>query len=324
MSAPDRRELLARFADPEDVPPLTPSDAGTTLTWNLLYPKVVETYLPAARPWPKDTEELVHDVRVASRRLVEALELAAPMLRRKARRRAQEQAKTLRRALGAGREHDVMRADLARLASAAGLKKSIVSAAGLTRAGSNSLSDVKAAYRPELLLGRALDVLEMATKPRRPKLNLRQIAGPHLTRRADQTEELIDSVLDPNRLEDQHRLRIRFKRLRYTTEILADPFHDVIDGTATVTLLKDLQDALGDLNDMKDLLLYLQTPKVKSAVGAKAVRKLVAAGEAVLEERGGGATALVVEQAPVLVAELRRAAGVIGPMYCPWRARKRR
>lgn len=314
MTAPDRRTLLARFIAEEKTPPVTAEDRGATLTWNLLYPKVVDSYLLAARPWPEETEELVHDVRVASRRLVEALELAGPMLRRRARREAQEHAKTLRRALGAGREADVMRADMLRLVEAAGLDPQIVARAGLVPEGDASLDDVKAAYPPELLITRALDILEMAANPKNPDLDIRQIGGPHLYRRTGQTEPLIDSVNDASRLEDQHRLRIRFKRMRYTTEMLAVPFSDVIDKKEKVKLLKALQDALGDLNDMKDLLAFLSLKKTIEAIGEDDARALRAHGEEVLVQRSDDAKSLVLEQAPLLMTDMRRAAGLIGPL----------
>ncbi|MEQ9502518.1 MAG: CHAD domain-containing protein [Deltaproteobacteria bacterium] len=312
MTSPtDRRVLLARLEKAAHVPPLEATDSDSTLLDKLLYPHLVECHLQAARPWPEDTVDLVHDVRVASRRLVEALALAAPMLDKRRVKKAQAFAKGLRQALGAGREADVMRADLERLLETVGLERPAVEAH--TIAGEDPLERVKAAYPPELLLRRGVDVMRMAAAPKVTDVTTGRIAGPHLLARAAATEPLIDSVLDPDRLDDQHRLRIRFKRLRYTVEMIGPAFGDVIDKKATVKTLKALQDALGDLNDMKDLLEWLRSRAARDELGAARAAVLEAA-RVELDRRQAHAQELVLTAAPPLVRDLDRAAGVIGPL----------
>lgn len=311
-STSDRRTLLAQIEQQADLPPLSPDDRDATLLNKLLYPHVVDAYLLAARPWPEDTEELVHDVRVASRRLVEALALASPLLPAKGRKRAEKHAKALRRALGAGREADVMRADLLGLVERAGLTPETINDCKFGD-GASSLDEVAAAFPPERLLERAVDILVMAATPTEEGVTTRQLAGPHLVRRAADAADYVESVKDPEALADHHRLRIRLKRLRYTVEMIAPAFEDEIDGKAAVKLLKSLQDALGAQNDMKDLVDWLGKKRAKRALGDARNVLAETAAEA-LEARRVAARDLVLEEAPGLIAQLDRSAGVIGPV----------
>lgn len=310
-SATDRRVLLARLEKAVHMSPLEAEDTDSTLLEKLFYPQLVECHLQAARPWPEDTVDLVHDVRVASRRLVEALALAAPMLKKRRVKEARTFAKGLRQALGEGREADVMRVDLEKLMSRIGLEREAVAVEDI--AGGDPLHAVRVAYPPSLLLARAVDVMVMAAAPKKTGVTTRHLAGPHLALRAAETEPLIDSVRDPERLEDQHQLRIRFKRLRYTVEMIAPAFPDLIDKKAVLKSLKSMQDALGDLNDMKDLVAWLDT---KAAHGELAAARtaVLEAGRLELERRQSEAQELVLSTAPELVKELGRTAGLVGPL----------
>ena len=82
-------------------------------------------------------------------------------------------------------------------------------------------------------------------------------------------------------------------------------------GKAAADLL--LQDALGAQNDMKDLVDWLGKKRAKRALGDARNVLAETAAEA-LEARRVAARDLVLEEAPGLIAQLDRSAGVIGPV----------
>lgn len=310
----DRRVLLFRLLGGAEPEPLAPDDAGAQLLDRLLLPRLRKVYRDAAKPWPEDTEDLVHDVRVASRRLVEALALVRPVVGKKRARRAMRKAKQLRKALGASREADVLVADFRRLTEAAGMGEEVVHALDAMSAhGQDSLQKMKADHPPEALLSEAVDVLRFAATPR-ASTPLYALASRHLYARAEAAAPLVRTLEHEARWPEHHQLRIKAKHLRYTVEILSAPFSDSIDGRAVVGRLKEIQDALGVLNDAQDLLDWLRRPALEKDLGKRVLERVRAQADQERRARYARARDLVLGEVPTLLGDVRRSAGLIGPI----------
>lgn len=301
----DRRQLLSSFEAPENDDPITPQSRGQALALSLLRPAAHNAYYPASRVWPKDAKKRVHDARVSCRRLVEILELLAPMLPKGGTRKAQRRAKTFRQALGNARETDVMKADLQRLLLPLELSKDTFHKLGheLQKHASEGIS-VLEAYPPERLIRDGIDVLALSHRAK--DLSLSDVAGPHLKARAQAVLPFLLSVNDIEKGREQHRLRVKIKHLRYTVEILSDPYRDRIDGEKLIPVLKNLQDLLGDLNDIQDLRDWLDRAplaELSSPAAAEAIRQIAQKTHA---ERFEEARITVLAKAPLLASNLTR------------------
>jgi CHAD domain-containing protein len=310
----DRRILLAELLAEGEVEPPRPDTADAALTYPVLLPRVRAVYAQAARPWPEDTEALVHDVRVATRRLAAALALLRPLLGGGAARRGRRRAKALRNALGVSREADVMVADFRRLAEATALDDAAVHALdALIERGQAALQKTSAAYPPERLLRHGLDLLSTAAAPPH-RGDLRGLAAPHLYAAVTAAEALLEPLQHPHRPEEHHQLRIECKHVRYAVELLAPAFPELLDGPALADAMKGVQDALGVLNDAQDLREWLQASLLDEAVGAAAAAEIRTRAEAERQARYEAARDLVLADAPRLFGELRRAAGLMGQL----------
>jgi CHAD domain-containing protein len=309
----ERRRARLEAAAAEIPKSPAPSDTGRRLLRALLLPRLLDVYGPVSRPWPDDTRDLVHDTRVASRRFVEALELARPLLSEKTFRRAKRDAKALRRALGARREADVMAADLETLVKAAGLPPSIAEPveAALTASGEAAFAEARAHWTPKRALKAANRVLEALDEPI-PDLSWRDVGAPHLYDRANRPQARLPKLSDPAASPAHHALRVDFKHLRYATEILSEPFPETIDARTWVKELKALQDALGVLQDADDLLRFLEGEAIREATRPGDLARLRAEAGRQKATRHAHAEALVLARAPDLLGALRRASGKIG------------
>jgi CHAD domain-containing protein len=194
-------------------------------------------------------DEGVHQARVASRRLREAVPVLAAGLKRGG--KAQRKIRRVTKALGTVREMDVTMQILDELAQRPGIPR-------------NALEDVRAHVLSErdrrrvLMLSRlkAIDTrklsrrleevaqdLRMATAP-----EWREILGARIGRRSKRFAAAIQAagqMYAPDRL---HAVRIAGKKLRYTLELAADA--RVRAARALVAVLKDAQETLGRLNDL--------------------------------------------------------------------------
>ena len=308
----DRRVLLTVLLSPEPTPALTADDEGSVFLRRLLVDRTRNVYRPLALPWPDNAEKLVHESRVGCRRLVEALRLAMPAIGRPRAQTAILRARDLRRALGGAREAHVMIADLRRLARRASLTDEATRGLDALRAsGTEALAKASKTYPPEQLLADGIDVLTLAETPRRP-LPLRQLAARHLFRRAEEVKSLLVCMEEPERVRDHHRLRVRFKSLRYTVEILAKPFSEEVDARRVILQAKAMQDALGVLNDAQDLLVWLGNKHVAAHLEPPVVEAMREVVQCEQEERFEVARDSVCKVGYNVATDLQRAAGKIG------------
>ena len=206
----------------------------------------LERHLPAAI---SGDDTGVHQARVASRRLREALPVLAAGLKRG--RKAQRKIRRVTRALGTVREMDVTMQILDELARRPQIPR-------------DSLEDVRGHVlaerdrRREVMLSRlaAINTPKLSRRLEEVALELsvsdpqawREALATRVARRAGRLEKAIrlaGQMYSPDRL---HAVRITVKQLRYALELAADAR---IAGTrALVNTLKRAQETLGRLNDL--------------------------------------------------------------------------
>jgi CHAD domain-containing protein len=204
----------------------------------------------AAKPSWLQEVEAVHDVRVASRRLRIALDLADPE-RYPSWRKQRKRAKALTAALGATRELDV---HLLRLA---GIGPELTDQAGhavlehaletferrRVKAGERMRRGVERACLEELSGLRAAKAFtETATSPELSKA-VKGLLEPRLAGALQQARTRVQTE-DPGSL---HRLRIGVKKLRYAIEVLAPALPP--EAALWLGRLRAFQAALGDHHD---------------------------------------------------------------------------
>lgn len=298
----------------DDFGPLEPAVRGQALTRALLVPRTRAFYeLALQTPSPEDHEEWVHDVRVASRRYTEALEMARPLLPPDGLEKAVRRARKVRRRLGRARELDVVFQDFSNLATQLDLPAYTISRVEAfveaQRAAAAAAADEKL---PDKKLQKQFEqALELTTHNQSPRLTFRDLAANHLVRRAQEADDDLGAMQDPARFEAHHELRIRFKRLRYAVELADDLLQLEASPKDILQHAKRIQDALGVLNDGRDLIDFLRRPEIAGVLGRF---------EAPLEEEAGRivrrryrtARHLVQDRGARIIGEVRRAAGLIG------------
>ncbi len=294
-------------------PSLLPDHQGSELLKALLYPKLRALYLPLLAPWPEDTTELVHDSRVASRRLVEALELSQSLFEPLEYKKFRRRAKLLRRALGASRETDVLCEDLAELGRIhPQLEDAVKQAQEILRGlGGAGFEQARKDY-PAKRFGKHIRQIIQALDRCKLRYSLRDLAAPHLYQRVHQAEILFPSVETIERGVEQHDLRVEIKKIRYTTEILSQPFAHQLDGPAMVKACKKLQDALGRMNDALDLVDQLKSGLLSQHLPEELKKPLLEAAIQTHRDKYFTARKSLLEHGPETFGILRRASGHIG------------
>jgi CHAD domain-containing protein len=216
----------------------------------------------------------VHQARVASRRLREALPMAGVSGEAGALRRACRAARRVTRALGPVRELDVALGHLDEVAA-----RGLVPAAAIARVR-QALDRQRQARRGHMIdtltpsrlerLHRRLGELEATLAPppadrtRAVEEGDRQIA-----RRGRRLVEAIDragGLYLPDRL---HAVRIAAKKLRYAIEVRQELARS--RATRRIEALKRLQDGLGRMHDLEVLIEHIRVVQAAAAVGALGV-----------------------------------------------------
>jgi len=257
--------------------------------------------------------DAIHDMRVASRRLREAMRLLAPLYPPREFRAWYRRVRRITRALGPVRDSDVFIDAFARLGKHVGDdgKRAIAFLAGY-RMGLRERElaelnlvlsglDLKSARRSFHALARHVRAAEGAGP-------LAAFAHGAIAERAAAVFGAQTAALVEANVTHQHALRIHYKRLRYAVEVFAPCYDDSFDVLhATLTAF---QDALGDLHDMHVFLEAVGAPERVEAAGRAGVSPAALAEvEAVLERRAhadfGRFSALVAEHpADALLPEL--------------------
>ena len=227
--------------------------------------------LPAAK---EGHAESLHQARVATRRLREALPLIASGGRG---RKLQSTVRRLTRALGPVRELDVVLLMLDELHDAGDVPRSAVARLRHLVTEERRLLHGEMCRR----LGRVdLDKLESravsAARKDRPKSPEGRVRDPQrlaaaqqrAAQRATAVREAIDnasSIYLPDRL---HEVRIAIKKLRYGLELVREL--SASRATARIRVLKESQDLLGRMHDLE--ILIARTRAVQGAASAPNLR----------------------------------------------------
>ncbi len=206
--------------------------------------------------------DAVHDMRVASRRLREAMRLLAPVYPARDFRRWYRRVKRITRALGPVRDADVFIDSFAALVGdlGAGGKRAVAFIIGYRMGQREQELETldRELGRLDLTRRRAsfgglVRAVESGAAAQR---SLAEFAHAEVERRAQAAFSVQPEALDEARPLRQHALRICYKRLRYAVEVFApcygeafDELHDTLTG---------FQDTLGTMHD-----LYLFTELVR-------------------------------------------------------------
>lgn len=197
--------------------------------------------------------ELVHDMRVASRRLREALRLLAPAYRGRDLHEWRQRVRAITRALGPVRDADVFVDALASLRDGLSVdgQRAAAFLAGYTLGQrSRDLARLSDSL-PEMGLSRHRERFEATVvhvrsgaAPGRP---LSSLAREAVGARVRDVSEAQSRAVSAGGMTEHHDLRIAYKRLRYAVEVFAPCYGDRL-GSA-LDALRAFQDVLGDLHD---------------------------------------------------------------------------
>jgi CHAD domain-containing protein len=210
--------------------------------------------------------DAVHDMRVASRRLREAMRLFAPLYPRQSFARWSGRIRRVTRALGPVRDADVFIETFGRMAADLdeGGRRAVAFLVG-RRLGQRERQlerlDRELAGLDLRLAGKEFARLVVSVgEDSQSRGSLAEFAYAAVAERAAVVLRLQPDALDETRVANQHALRILYKRLRYAVEVFATCYGDAFDGIHDV--LTAIQDALGDLHDHRLFLDLLADPAV--------------------------------------------------------------
>jgi CHAD domain-containing protein len=287
-----------------------PHDRGQALVQHLLGPPIDRLYRRAEQG-DSGTEEWIHDVRVGTRRLQEAMAMAEPLLVRPGpvRRRLRE----LRRDLGTPRELDVVWSELRALRAFADVppRGATHIEAYVQQWRDSHLEEALRGWPPERLAKQERKAWSLLDRRVPSDLRFRDLAANHVAQRCAAVDAKRADLECPSRGPEHHRLRIAIKRLRYAVELGSDLFAAVLDPAALLKRLKAHQDHLGQLNDAWDLLRFVRSRPVQPHLGpaAEAVEE---EGRLLIQSRHAEARDLARKDLRRTVGEIRRACGRVG------------
>ena len=206
----------------------------------------------------------VHQARVSTRRLRACLEATAPAFNEEQVRSLRKRLRGLAHALGEVRDRDVLlmrlQADMDQYPEEDRLPLMQVIARVVderVRAHKALLKELGHKRTKRLL--QALDEflicpLEQVQAPSELPLLVRHYAGSSMWRRYEEVRQF-EALMPGATSEQLHELRIACKHLRYTLELFEPALPDTVQ--AVTSLVKEMQEHLGDLHDADVALVYL-------------------------------------------------------------------
>lgn len=200
----------------------------------------------------------VHQARVASRRLREAVPVLATGLKKSKAGKARRKIRRITKALGSIRELDVTVSLLDELA-----RRDNVPRLALEHVRAHVIHEVE--HRRETMLKR-LDRVNVAKLDRRLKTlgealaeaeaeQWRETLGARLLKRSRLLKTAVENAGQLYEAERLHRVRIAAKKLRYAVELAAEI--GVKEAKASVLAIKRAQDTLGRLHDLQVLQTHV-------------------------------------------------------------------
>jgi len=213
--------------------------------------------------------DAVHDMRVASRRLREAMRLLAPLYPGREFRRWYRRIRQVTRALGPVRDSDVFVEEFSRLAPefGDGGRRAVAFLVGhrLGRRehelevlnGELALLDLEQNRSSLHALAHGVAGTPDAARP------FADFAHAAVAERAATVLGAQPAALDEANMAEQHALRIDYKRLRYALEAFAPCYEDDFDGLHAT--LVAFQDVLGEMHDLHVFLDLVRDPDLTAA-----------------------------------------------------------
>ncbi len=238
-----------------------------------------------ARKRDKRAAEAVHQLRIATRRAVAAIDAFADLLDPRALARARKRFTRLRRAAGGVRDADValvtLRAHRESAAPGSPERAALDRLIDLTRKQRSRARQRlrKAAERTTPAKLRHIRRRLLRTLPDGPSPTLHALADAAIDARLEALRAA--SSPDLRDLANVHQLRIQVKRLRYSLELF-DPCFDPAAAAEALDRLASLQERLGQINDASQLLARLESaaadlePREDGSV-AEGLRRLITA-----------------------------------------------
>jgi len=209
----------------------------------------VEYYLPLAANHADDDIEYVHQLRVATRRAVAAVELYKEFLPKKPRKALCRELKQIRRAAGTARDCDVLIQRQADQADSRSAERFLKDVRKKRRDAQSPLEEAFCVAVEQKTLLRLADqalVCVSCGEDSTRSASFLRWARRRLRQRVRAFFEAEPHQLDD--LDSLHRFRIRGKDLRYAIELLAAAFPDSLR-TESYPLVEHLQERLGTVND---------------------------------------------------------------------------
>jgi CHAD domain-containing protein len=235
--------------------------------------------------------DAVHDMRVASRRLREAMRLFEPLYPRREFKAWYRSIRTITRALGPVRDSDVFIDSFSRLSKELdeGGRRCVAFVVGYRSAVRERELDTLNTTLNALDLGESKLSFERLVntplKSSHAKQPVAEFAYREVADRAATVFAAQPGALAESNTLKQHALRIDYKRLRYAAETFAPCYGDAF-GSLHETLTA-FQDALGDLHDVHVFLEALRAPGLADAAARAGVSPDdIAEVDALLEWRG--------------------------------------
>ncbi len=217
--------------------------------------------------------DAVHDMRVASRRLREAIDVFMPVLDRHVWKVFRKMAKRVTKALGPVRDADVFLEYFARLAEEG--------SSGSVCLISSYLLERKREEREEaiVLMRQRLSALDLPSlreeferacdaieDPKVGTLSFTDLARTTLEERLGEVYGHLPAALEADAASEHHAMRVACKHLRYATETFAPCFTPAFDDLHHI--LVDLQDTLGEMHDLDVFAEYVRALDVSGALEA--------------------------------------------------------
>jgi len=212
------------------------------------FKKIIKTFTKKLDDYIKDpSEDNIHDIRIAIRRM-ESVYRILPKKNRKNddMQNYVEQAKALFKINTQVRDFDIIRAKLEKQRSAQ---------------FGQIIDSINNKRKQQLSAGHKLALKLQGVLP--PKLKEKDVMGPKLRKRfqkiiselVTEMEHDIPIVLsDDKKIEEIHKLRKDFKKLRYSIELTSDKTNSL----KSIKSLKKIQDDLGSIHDSDMFLDYLR------------------------------------------------------------------
>lgn len=234
--------------------------------------------------------DAVHDMRVASRRLREAMRLLEPLYPEKEYKTWYRSVRRITRALGPVRDSDVFIDAFSRLGPQLGQdgRRYVAFAVGYRMGQREHELRVLNAELGKLDLEESRRSFNaLADSPADSAVadrTLAEFAHAEVAVRAATVFGAQPAALDEDNIAAQHALRIDYKRLRYAVEAFAPCYADAFDDVHAV--LTAFQDTLGDLHDLHIFLDMVRSPeRAEAAVRAGVSAEGIAEVESLLEAR---------------------------------------